>query len=129
MKGWLPTATLALALLTVVAAGWVLVGPGSQLALLLGCIALVLLLELPAVWWRLRGGSLGTTLVVAILGPLVPLEILLAISAWEQRGLGGDLQGIEQVLMTFVVPPFVVVAGSIFTVLVCLVVRPTDEEE
>src|SRR3954452_2606795 len=101
---YLPLATIAGVLVTLAAAGWVLAGPGSELLAFLGCLDLILFLELPAVAWRMRGGSAGATLIVALLSPLVPLEILLGISAYQQRGAGGDLHGVEQALMTFVLP-------------------------
>jgi hypothetical protein len=127
---YLPVAVIAGALLTVAVTAGLLAGPGSSGMLgFLGVIALILFLELPAVGWRMHGGSAGATWLVAMLCPLVPLEILLAISAYQQRGLGGDLQGIEEVLMTFVLPPLVLVTGSVVAGLACLVIRPRDEED
>lgn len=98
--------------------------PGNQLPGILAWLAVVLLMELPAVPWRMRGGSPGTTLLVAIAGPLVPLEILLGFYAHKYRHVGGDLQGIEAALMKWVLPPVVLVTAALVAGLACLLIKP-----
>jgi hypothetical protein len=101
-------------------------GPGAQTLPLLGVVAMLLLLELPAFWWRMRGGTAMTTWGVALACPLILFEALLGLSAWKQRGLGGDLQGVEQMLMIWVIPPAVLVSATLMTVLALVLIRPGD---
>jgi len=101
-------------------------GPGAQTLPMLGVVAMLLLLELPAFWWRMRGGTAMTTWGVAVACPLILFEALLGLSAWKNRGLGGDLQGVEGMLMTWVIPPAVLVSATVMTVLALALVKPGD---
>ncbi|HEX8668735.1 MAG TPA: hypothetical protein VF727_10235 [Allosphingosinicella sp.] len=106
-------------------AGVAMLLPDSGIGIaLIGWLALVFLLALPAAWWRSRGGGPVTTWLVAVFCPLVPLELLLAISAYRNRDVGGDLQGIEVLMMTWFVPPIVLVAGSVVALLSGILVEP-----
>lgn len=91
-------------------------------------LCLLLLLELPALWWRSRGGGGLGTWWVAVLCPLIVAETWLGIQAWRYRDSGGDLQGIEQILMVIVIVP-VIGAGSLVAALATLFILPRDEEE
>jgi hypothetical protein len=117
-------AAIAAALLAVASAGQALVGPDYQWLDLCGWLALVLLLELPAVAWRMRSASGIAVWLGAMLGPLVPLEILLAIGAHRHGNAGGDLQGFEQWLMVYGLPPVVLVTASAVAALACRLIRP-----
>lgn len=98
------------------AAGWVML------------LCLLLLLDVPALWWGSRGGSGLFTWWVAILCPLAVAEAWLGIQAWFQRDSGGDLQGIEQVLMVLGLVP-VIGIGSLVAALATLFVAPRDPNE
>jgi hypothetical protein len=122
-------AAIAAALLALAATGWMLKGPDHPMLVLLGWLSIVVLLELPAVAWRMRGASGAATLAAAILGPLVPLEILLAVGAHRNANHGGDMQGFELWMMAFGLPPIALVTASLVAVLACRLIRPADERD
>ncbi|HEY0413762.1 MAG TPA: hypothetical protein VGD66_11520 [Allosphingosinicella sp.] len=121
-------ALIAAALAAAAMAGMSVATPENQLPALLAWVSIVCLLTLPAFWARALGARPLATWLVAVLSPLLPLELLLAIQAHQQRGLGGDLQGIEALLMTYVVPPVALIAGSLMTLLACLLIRPPQPD-
>jgi hypothetical protein len=93
---------------------------------LIGLLALMVLLELPAFWWRREGGWALGTFVVAVAGPLIVFEALLAFSAsGHDHDSGGDLQGIEQWLMVAVIVP-ILITGGIVAAVACAMVEPRD---
>lgn len=107
-----------------------LAGPGHQTPAGLAWLAAMVLLELPAVWWRMRGGSLPATLAIAILCPLLIFEALLLPSFLKyRRGGGGDLQGIEALLMVYVVPAAVLATAAPVTFLAGVLIRPKPSDE
>jgi hypothetical protein len=97
--------------LAIVFAPWVFGSEGYDPAIAIAeLLSGLLLLQLPAVAWRIAGGSLVQVLALAIVIPLIVAEAWLGISAVENSGRGGDLQGIEYTLMWVVVAPIVVSA-------------------
>ena len=101
-------------------------GPADQTLPLFGVLAMMLFLELPAFWWRMRGGTAITTWGVAVACPLILFEGLLGLSAWKNRDIGGDLHGVEAMLMTWVIPPAVLVSATVMTVLAIALVKPGE---
>ena len=114
-------AAVALAVAAAAAGAYSRDNPNSLGAGLATWVAVMLLLELPAFWWRRRGGGIVSTLLAAAAGPLLVLEGLLAYSAWHNRHVVGDLQGIEQILMVVVLLPILVTAAAVAWLAVALV--------
>jgi hypothetical protein len=83
--------------------------PGGK-HVLVAFLAATLLLQTPAVAWRIMGASPGRVLLAAICLPLLIFEPWLAREAALNANAGGDLQGIETFLMWFIVVPVVVIA-------------------
>jgi hypothetical protein len=97
-----PLAVVALVLAAVAAIGWY--GPASyadQTPALIAILAMMILLALPGMVFRMMGGSGLVTWLICFLVPFGFFEIQLAIAAHRNAELyiGGDLQGIETVLM------------------------------
>lgn len=116
----------AVVLIAVVVIGFQLSDPGHQDPAFIAVLAIMVLLELPAVVVRMYGGSALKTWVVAVLLPLVPFELVLAFS--PGRNQGGDLQGIEDILMLYVVPPAVLVTASVVTLIATLTIQREDPD-
>ena len=117
---------IPMALVLAVAAAWGIstTGPGSPAPALIGRFALVFLLELPALFVRIRGGGVVSTFAAALLPPLVVLEAYWGVQASRARpDLGGDLQGFELGMVKYVVPVVVLVTGSIVASLTCLLIK------
>ncbi|HYG29603.1 MAG TPA: hypothetical protein VD887_05240 [Allosphingosinicella sp.] len=93
-------------------------GPG-----LVFFLALMLIAELPALWWRARGGGPSGTLAAALVGPLLLFEGRLVFSAWHHRDAGGDLHGVEQVLMVAVLVP-ILLTGALVAGLATALIEP-----
>ena len=93
-------------------------GPG-----LVFFLAVMLIAELPALWWRARGGGPSGTLAAALIGPLLLFEGWLGFSAWHYRDAGGDLHGIEQMLMVAVLVP-ILVTGALVAGLAIALIEP-----
>lgn len=81
--------------------------------------------ELPALWWRRRGGGPAGTLAAALIGPLLLIEGWLGFSAWQHRDAGGDLQGIEQVMMVVVLLP-ILVSGALVAAFALALIEPEE---
>ena len=117
MKRWCPTlwqlGAIAAGLAAVAFFAWdhTRTDPNAAAVALAGIVALMLLFELPALWWRRRGGGAPGTFAVALAGPLLMFEGWLGYGAWKYRDSGGDLHGIEQVLMVVVLAPILVTAA------------------
>ena len=79
---------------------------------------LFLTAQVPAIWWRMNGATGILTGILAILVPISVFEALLAASAVANRGLGGDLRGIEVALMLPTVA-LTAVAGGLVAFVVC----------
>ncbi|THD34733.1 MAG: hypothetical protein E7773_13785 [Sphingomonas sp.] len=94
----------------VFAAGMFGIGAFGSAVGIAGLVCGLLLLQLPAVAWRMAGGSRRQMLAVAVGVPLFVIEIWLGISGAESEGRGGDLQGVEYILMWVVIAPIVLSA-------------------
>jgi hypothetical protein len=114
---------VALVLMAVVAIGFAMSDPGHQAPAFVAVIAIMVLLELPAVVARMYGASALKTWIVAILLPLVPFELVLWISAVQHQGAGGDLQGIEEYLMVPVAIIVFVTASIVTAIATALIPR------
>lgn len=126
---WFLGAT-ALALAAFAVLGMNLTDPGHQAPAGLAWLAVMVLFELPAVWWRMRGGSLLATFGIAVLCPLSIFEAMLLPSYLKYRhGGGGDLQGIEALLMIYVVPAAVLVTAAPVSFLAGVLIRPEPSDE
>jgi len=79
---------------------------------------LFLTAQVPALWWRMKGATGILTGLLAIIVPLSVFEAFLAASALANRGLGGDLQGIEVALMLPTIA-LTAVAGGLVAFVVC----------
>ena len=123
MKKYRTLAAVALLLLAFAALALTQSGPADQTLPLFGVLAMLLLLELPAFWWRMRGGSAMATWGVAVACPLILFEGLLGIAAFNNRGAGGDPRGVETYLMTLVIPPAVLVTATLMAALAIGLVR------
>jgi Na+/proline symporter len=88
-------------------------------------LALMLIAELPALSWRRRGAGATGTLAAALVGPLLLFGGWLGFSAWQYRDAGGDLQGIEQVMMIVVLVP-ILVTGALVAALSVALVEPDE---
>jgi hypothetical protein len=117
----------ALLLGAVAAWGFLTTGFETEWRGMLACFALLGLSELPAWWWRWRGGRAGATLLVAFLGPLLLMETWLGTGA--SQDVGGDLQGIDQLFMIWVAPPVALVSALVTAFLAVMLIRPDREEE
>jgi hypothetical protein len=93
---------------------------------LVGFLALLLLLELPAAWWRLRGGSAPGTWAVAIGPPLLLGSAFLLYSHLDNQRSCGDMCGIEGFIFLILLV-LVLVTGSIVAALAMLLVEPREE--
>jgi hypothetical protein len=83
-------------------------------------LALLIMTELPALWWRRRGGGPSGTFLAALLLPLLLSE---AVLGWSARR--GDLRGIEQVMMVVVLFP-ILATGAIVSAVDMLLIEPDD---
>jgi hypothetical protein len=130
LRPTVPLLALAGALGLVALLGWIVArgsdGPAGPESLI-WIFALMLMLELPAFWWRGRGGSGPETLLAAVAGPLLVFEGLLALSAWQYRNSGGDLHGVEQILMVVVLVP-ILLSGAVTAFLAVLLVERDDPD-
>jgi hypothetical protein len=123
-----PLFVVAFVLLGVAVVGMVVASPDNQLPALVAWLAIVILCELPAVFWRTRGGTAYHVWAAAVFSPLILFETLMGISAYANRDIGGDLQGIEGALMLYVILPGALVTGTVVAVFVCLAVRPEEKD-
>ena len=122
--------SIALLLLAFAGLGLNLADPGHQRPAGLAWLAIMVVLELPAVWWRMRGGSILATLAIAVLCPLLIFEALLLPGYLKyQHGGGGDLQGIEALLMIYVIPAAVLATAAPVTFLAGVLIRPEPSDE
>ena len=112
--------SIGLALMLVAVLGFATATPGQQSPAFVAILAIMLLLQLPAVMHRMRGGSVGGTWLIAFLMPFLPFELLLGTAAAQHGNMGGDLQGIEAWLMLYVVPPAVAISATVVTVIATL---------
>jgi hypothetical protein len=87
-------------------------GRGNQ-HLLFTAASATLLLQSPAIAWRILGASPIRMLLAAIILPLLVFEPWLGEEAIRYAHVGGDLQGIEQFLMWFIIVPVTVIAGIV----------------
>lgn len=114
-------------LLGVAAWGCLASGPGDQSPAALAWLAVMILTELPAALCRMLGGTRLATWAVAVVPPLVLFEVLMGIQAERYRDVGGDLQGVEVMLMIYVIPPLVILTGSLVAIFSCLLIRRPAE--
>ena len=63
-----------------------------------------------------------------LIGPLLVFEGLLAFSAWQHGDSGGDLQGVEQILMLVVLVPILLTAALVAFLAVVLV-EPEEQAD
>lgn len=115
----------ALAFVAFIAWTYGLDDPTSNAPNLIFFLALMLISELPALWWRRRGGRPTGTLAAALIGPLLLIEGWLGFSAWQYRHAGGDLQGIEQVMMVVVLVP-ILVSGALVAAFALALIEPEE---
>lgn len=87
-------------------------GPGNQ-HLLFTAVSATLMLQSPAIAWRIVGASPIRVLLAAIILPLLVFEPWLGEEAVRNAHVGGDLQGIEQFLIWFIIAPVTVMAGIV----------------
>jgi len=117
MRAVVLAAGVLLALLSL----WLWLTWPTSVPALLFISTLFLTAQVPAIWWRMNGATGILTGILAILVPLSVFEALLAASAVANRGLGGDLQGIEVALMLPTVA-LTAVAGGLVAFVVCKLV-------
>ncbi|MEZ0242504.1 MAG: hypothetical protein ACAH11_03965 [Sphingomonas sp.] len=126
-----PRHLIILALILGALAGWCwrinAMDPGAQATGVLSILFLVLIAQLPAVWLRMRGANGLVVLLTAVAVPLIPIEILLAIGARVNEPAGGDLAGIEKLLMWLAVP-FVFLPAFFVTMLAVISVKPLERD-
>ena len=115
----------ALAFVAFIAWTYGLDDPAADAPDLVLFLALMLIAELPALWWRRRGGGATGTLAAALLPPLLLFEGWLGFTAWRYRDAGGDLHGIEQVMMVLVLIP-ILVSGALVAGLATALIEPDD---
>lgn len=117
----LKTAVLALGVLLALLSFWLWRAWPTSVPAPLFIPTLFLTAQVPAIWWRMNGATGILTGILAILVPLSVFEALLAASAVANRGLGGDLRGIEVALMLPTVA-LTAVAGGLVAFVVCKLV-------
>src|SRR3569623_1138533 len=91
-------------------------------------LAGILLLQLPALGLRARGGALASVAMPAAAIPMIVLEGFLLYSAATNEGRGGDLQGVEYVLMGIVVMPIILMTLLVSVAALCLMPRNAPPE-
>jgi hypothetical protein len=103
-------------------------GRGNQ-HLLFAAASATLLLQSPAIAWRIIGASPIRVLLAAIILPLLVFEPWLGEEAVRNTHVGGDLQGVEQFLMWFIIVPVTVIAGIVCVAATVLIQPvPSDPE-
>lgn len=95
-----PLKIVALLLVAVAAIGWFFDTPRDQTTGLIAILAIMILLSLPAVLFRMWGGSGFATWLISFLLPFGCFEIPLTISHFRTDIYrGGDLHGIDVDIM------------------------------
>jgi hypothetical protein len=99
--------------------------PGEIIPGLIGWFFIMLILELPSFWWRMRGGTLLSTWVVGLACPFVILE---GLTAYMFR-YAGDFMGFESLIMKWVIPAAVLPTGTVMAILAVILARPEGRTE